>query len=231
MPQVDLWASRLFYTDGVGFTIAGLPLAVGLRSYGMLVFELLVTLAIVGVATPLLLDGRLSPIPPRWSVCFLLSVLIGPGLLVNGLLKEWSGRVRPRDILEFGGNGAFTPVWNFSGHCRSNCSFVSGEGSMAAILLMVILLVPAASRGVALAITLPFTLLVAGARIAFGGHFLSDTLLSGCLTLMVVAVVEEVLSIRRFGLTNERIAERLGRAGAAARALVRRLADQGGSNR
>lgn len=230
-PALDLGVSHLFYNEGAGFAVASLPFAAGLRAYGMLVFELMIGLALIGLATPLLLRGRLSPIPPRWSLGFLVSIALGPGLLVNGILKEWSGRVRPRDILEFGGSGSFTPVWDFSGSCSSNCSFVSGEGSMAAMLLMIVLLVPAAYRCVTLAVMLPFALLVAGARIAFGGHFLSDTLLSWCLTLMVVALVEEVLSIRRLGLTNAAIAERLGRAGVAVGDFVRRLTGQGGSSR
>lgn len=230
-PDLDLAASRLFYTQGLGFAVAGMPLAAGLRSYGMLVFEVMLGLALLGLMAPLLLGGRRSPIPPRWSLGFLLSALLGPGLLVNGILKEWSGRVRPRDVIDFGGGEVFTRVWDFSGSCLSNCSFVSGEGSTAALLLMAVLLVPAAARGMALAVTLPFALAVAGARIAFGGHFLSDTLLSWCLTLMVIAVVEEVLSIRRFGLTDERIAARLGSAGGSVGRLVRRLTGQGGSRR
>lgn len=231
MPGLDIRVSQLFYSDGVGFAAASLPVAAGLRAYGMLVFELMMALALIGLLTPLLFRGRVAPIPPRWSLGFLVSVALGPGLLVNGILKEWSGRVRPRDILEFGGSGSFTPVWDFSGSCSSNCSFVSGEGSMAAMLLMIVLLVPAAYRSVTLAVMLPFALLVAGARIAFGGHFLSDTLLSWCLTLMVVSVVEELLSISRFGLTNEAIAARLGWAGSAIGALARRLVGQGGSSR
>lgn len=231
MPGLDIRVSQLFYSDGVGFAAASLPVAAGLRAYGMLVFEVMMALALIGLLTPLLLKGKVSPIPPRWSLGFLVSVALGPGLLVNGILKEWSGRVRPRDILEFGGSGSFTPVWDFSGSCSSNCSFVSGEGSMAAMLLMIVLLVPAAYRRVTLAVMLPFALLVAGARIAFGGHFLSDTLLSWCLTLMIVALVEELLSIRRLGLTNETIAVRLGRAGSAIGALAIRLIGQGGSSR
>lgn len=222
-PDIDLAASRLFYTPGVGFAVAGLPFAAGLRAYGMLVFEVMLGLSIFGLLTPFLLGGRRSPIPPRWALGFLASAALGPGLLVNGILKEWSGRVRPRDIVDFGGSEAFTRVWDFSGSCVSNCSFVSGEGSTAALLLMIVLLVPAAWRGAALAVMLPFALAVAGARIAFGGHFLSDTLLAWCLTLMVIAVVEEVLSLGRFKLTDERIAAWLGSAGRAVAGFFRRL--------
>jgi len=230
-PDLDIAVSRLFFTPGEGFVVSGWSFAVGLRAYGMLVFEVLLALAALGLLTPFLLGGRRSPIPPRWAAGFLLSVAFGPGLLVNGILKEWSGRVRPRDILEFGGSEVFTPVWDFSGSCLSNCSFVSGEGSMAAMFLMVVLLVPAAWRGVTLAVVLPFALAVAGARIGFGGHFLSDTALSWCLTLMVIALVEEVLSLRSLALTDERLAERLGAAGRAGARLIRRLARQRGSTR
>ena len=40
----------------------------------------------------------------RICLFLILVMLLGPGLLVNGVLKEYWGRPRPRNIIPFGGN-------------------------------------------------------------------------------------------------------------------------------
>ena len=57
-----------------------------------------------------------------------VSLLLAPGLLVNVVLKEVSARPRPNQVENFGGSAEFRPWFRFDGACRSNCSFVSGEG-------------------------------------------------------------------------------------------------------
>lgn len=118
----------------------------------------------------------------------LITYGVGVGLIVNAVLKETFGRARPRDTFGLGGDHPLSAAWEFSGACVSNCSFTSGEAAGAMAMMSVLYLIPAQSRMTyravqallgALAIALSFN------RILFGGHYLSDVVLS----VMIVAAV------------------------------------------
>lgn len=115
-----------------------------------------------------------------------LSLALGPGLLVNTVLKDHSHRPRPAQVDRFGGPDAFRPFYRFDGACLRNCSFVSGEGSTAFWTIAPALLVPLAYRAPAVAAALLFGTLTGLLRMAFGGHFLSDTVFGALLTWLVV---------------------------------------------
>ena len=72
--------------------------------------------------------------------------------------------------------------------CRSNCSFVSGEASSAAwMVAAVIVLTPVRWRPWAAPTALIYAFALSMNRLAFGGHFLSDILLSWALMGLVLA--------------------------------------------
>jgi lipid A 4'-phosphatase len=107
----------------------------------------------------------------------LLSALIGPYLVVNVILKEWSGRPRPVETDLFGGNFHFVPAGSFAGACDGNCSFISGEAAGAGIIICIVPFLPPVWRcriGPPLVIASIATALL---RVAFGGHYLSDAVL------------------------------------------------------
>jgi lipid A 4'-phosphatase len=122
--------------------------------------------------------------------------ILGPGVLVNLVLKSVSGRARPADVTLFGGDANFTPAWLFSDQCVSNCSFVSGEGSGAAALVIsgVLVLLELRSRLGDFWLRIGTTALVllgvmaAAQRVATGRHFLSDTVFA-ILLIFGLAVV------------------------------------------
>ncbi|MFI4988102.1 MAG: hypothetical protein ACHQF3_11740, partial [Alphaproteobacteria bacterium] len=127
---IDKGAAALFYVPGAGFPAWHDPLIASLRlstrgaAIGVGVFLLfaLVWRVILGRA----LWGL-----ERAAVVYLLAVfLLGPALLVNGVLKEDWGRARPAQIREFGGDKLYTPPLSIADQCRHNCSFVSGEASL-----------------------------------------------------------------------------------------------------
>ncbi len=141
---------------------------------------------------------RRAHMPVPWSptgrgVLFLgLSLLAGPGLLVNTVLKDHSHRPRPVQVTDFGGDLPFRPFYRFDGACARNCSFVSGEGSLAFWCAAPALLVPPGLRALALAGALAFGAATNVLRMAFGGHFLSDVLLAALFTWLVVAAAWRV---------------------------------------
>ena len=115
-----------------------------------------------------------------------LSLVLGPGLLVNTVLKDHSHRPRPAQVDQLGGTEAFRPFYRFDGACLRNCSFVSGEGSTAFWTVAPALLVPLAYRVPAIAAALVFATMSGLLRMAFGGHFLSDTVFGALFTWLVI---------------------------------------------
>ena len=77
-----------------------------------------------------------------------------------------------------------------------NCSFVAGEASSAIWLTAIAFVVPRRYRWPVLIVTGLFALALSVNRIAFGGHFLSDVMLSWGLTALVIAIFYRVFFIR-----------------------------------
>jgi len=183
-PQIDLGVSALFHDPASGRFVSEGPLLNVLRKgvppllYGVVLFLVLQWLGgrLTGVGSPRALNGR--------RVVFVLtSLALGPGLIVNGVFKEWWGRARPSDILAFGGEARFTPPWLMTDQCASNCSFVSGHAAMGFWTVALALLVPPPWRGPAIVGALVFGAVVSGARIVVGGHFLSDVVFAGLIVV------------------------------------------------
>jgi len=130
----------------------------------------------------------------RLKAAILLTFLLGPGLLVNGILKAHWGRPRPASTQLFGGDLPFVPAGQWSDACSGNCSFVSGEASGVAVLVFLAALAPAPwRRGTALALG-GLALAGAGLRVAFGAHWLSDAVLGAASTFVVFAWVSVALA-------------------------------------
>jgi lipid A 4'-phosphatase len=186
-PGVDIAVSRLFYRPEAGFVLADSVVLKALRKSSTFVLALLL-ISVIGRLVWRALRRRSLGAVARRAVFVLASLAIGPGLVVNLLLKGMWGRARPIQIDQFGGEAHFTPVWVVSDACQSNCSFVSGEGSSAAWMVgAVLVLTPAKWRPVVLPAAVVYGVALSMNRLAFGGHFLSDVLLSWCLTALVMA--------------------------------------------
>jgi len=71
----------------------------------------------------------------RRVIFSLLTLALGPGLLVNSLLKSHWGRARPIEVSAFGGARSFSPAYIIAQQCSRNCSFVSGDAAMGYYLI------------------------------------------------------------------------------------------------
>jgi len=115
-----------------------------------------------------------------------LALALGPGLVVNLILKENWGRPRPSTIREFGGPDTYVPPLVISDQCDKNCSFSSGHGALGFWPVALALLAPPAWRPFAVAAALVFGIMVGFVRIAQGGHFLSDVVFSAIITIGII---------------------------------------------
>jgi membrane-associated PAP2 superfamily phosphatase len=217
-PAIDPWFSGLFYEPGAGFPMSHLGAFTGLRALGDWLVKATVVVLIAALVLKLARPARPSPVAPN-DILFLLSTLaIGPGLVVNLLFKENWGRPRPSTIELFGGDAPFVPIWRMSDHCLSNCSFVSGEASAAVWLVAVSIVFPPRWRSHAFRVLLVLAVLLSLNRIAFGRHFLSDTLIAWGLTLLIMAVMHRlIVESPPAWLDNQRLEAGLTRLGSRLR--------------
>jgi membrane-associated PAP2 superfamily phosphatase len=149
-------------------------------------------LLLVGVFV-VLVGTYLGRVPLAWRkpcLVVVLTIIIGPGLLVNGILKNGWGRPRPADITAFGGTVQYRDAWppciscpgkSFTcGHCAMGFSM-----SSAAVLLLHNPLAAWSVVGMGMA----YGLLLGFGRLAQGGHFLTDVMWSFVFVYMVMALV------------------------------------------
>jgi membrane-associated phospholipid phosphatase len=129
---------------------------------------------------------KMPGISGRAATYLVTAYLLGPGLLVNGILKAYWGRPRPGAVTEFGGALPFVDWWNPGGACPSNCSFISGEAAAAAWLFGPAMLAPPRWRPLAMSIVAAFFVLTSFLRLAAGGHFLTDVLIGGLSSILVL---------------------------------------------
>jgi hypothetical protein len=124
-------------------------------------------------------------------VVIVLTTILGAGVLVNGILKPYCGRPRPREIVAFNGQ------WEFCSPCFNDApgkgqSFPCGHCTMAFIFVTLIYLrrkSAAVAYGGA-AFGLIYGILMGVARAAQGAHFVTDTLWS----LGVLVIVSLLLN-------------------------------------
>jgi membrane-associated PAP2 superfamily phosphatase len=157
-----------------------------MRQIGPLVIVAAVSPAVVTLAMKTFSPQRASPMSTRSALFLVLSLALGPGLLVNAVLKENWARPRPGMVVEFGGDHQFMPWWDPRGDCDSNCSFVSGETSSAVWMAAPALLAPLPWRYATLGAAGLYGIVFALVRLLAGGHFLSDVIFAAIFTGLVM---------------------------------------------
>jgi lipid A 4'-phosphatase len=176
-PQFDLSFSRNFYDEASQSFMW--------REHFVTQFIYQLTNVIAGtlvIGLPCLLAGSYvfrNKLLSKYKKVFIFmfcTCILGPGVVVNSVLKDHWERPRPVQSIEFGGSNAFEPPFSPQFACKECYSFVSGHASVGFAFFSLALLcrnrrwllVPAA-LGMVIGMT----------RIVQGGHFFSDVLFSG----------------------------------------------------
>ncbi|MEM7299909.1 MAG: phosphatase PAP2 family protein [Pseudomonadota bacterium] len=124
----------------------------------------------------------------------LLTVLLAPALLVNGVLKSYWGRPRPYLTEEFGGEFPYVSPGTITDLCQKNCSFVSGETSAAFWLLALVVFLPKSRQTAATSAVVAFGVSVSLLRMGFGRHYFSDVVMSALFTVTILVAVRALLT-------------------------------------
>ncbi|MCC7260013.1 MAG: phosphatase PAP2 family protein [Alphaproteobacteria bacterium] len=178
-PKLDLLVSRLFYTSAEGFFLKDLPIVQ--FGYNVVPIVLKITVAILLV---LLVKGEITKRPvcgvTRKAFAFLImSLVIGPGLVVNIGFKDYWGRARPLQVYDFGGGQRYSPPLIPSDQCETNCSFVSGHASGGFYFMSFALLARGKRKKDWMLYSIGLGSLFGLVRIVQGAHFLSDVVFCG----------------------------------------------------
>lgn len=196
-PELDLSISRYFY----GFVDAGhntfawriYPPLMMARDTGLWISALLIVPPLAALAIKLILPRRKLLVSGR-AILFLMATLaLGPGLVVNVVLKDHWGRPRPIDVTQFGGDQHFVAWWDPRGDCPSNCSFVSGDVSGAIWTVAPALLAPPQWRALCVGAALTLGAGMAVVRVMAGGHFVSDVVFAGVFTFLIIWIVHGLI--------------------------------------
>ncbi len=190
-PSIDLYISGLFYYGASQFALQSLDLT------SILFRDILLPLILIYILI-LPIVGRFTKIDKvffnyKFSIKEIVllwgSQIIGVLIFVNLILKNLWGRARPNDILQLGGKETFSPWYEITSVCGSNCSFVSGDASVGFSVIILYLITKK--------IIFLYTSIVVGfvlglIRIMAGGHFLSDVFFAGLFIVILNIILFEL---------------------------------------
>ncbi len=183
-PSIDLYISGLFYYGTQQFALQSFDLT------SILFRDILLPLILIYILI-LPIVGRFTKIEKiffnyKFSIKEIVllwsSQIIGVLIFVNLILKNLWGRARPNDILQLGGKETFSPWFEISNACQTNCSFVSGDASVGFSIIILYLIT---KKIIFLYVSIVAGLVLGLIRIMAGGHFLSDIFFAGFLIVIL----------------------------------------------
>ena len=186
-PEWDLQASGLFYQhDRFVLADSGWAKLISKANHDISIM----LGCLFAVALLITAMRRRALLGLRWPAYgFLLtSLIVGPGLVTNTLLKDHWGRARPAQVQEFGGTQRFTPAAIITDQCDRNCSFVCGDAAFVFWVVAFAYVAPPPRRRMIAIAALALGTADGALRMAQGGHFLSDVLFAAWVMMFTTAV-------------------------------------------
>ena len=190
-PSLDLYISGLFYYGASQFALQSFDIT------SIIFRDILLPLILIYMSIlPIL--GRFFKIDKiffnykfSFREIFLLwiSQIFSVLIFVNLILKNFWGRARPNDVKEFGGKETFSPWFEITNACETNCSFVSGDASVGFSIIILYLIT---KKIIFLYVSVVAGLILGLIRIMAGGHFLSDIFFAGFFIVILNIILFEL---------------------------------------
>lgn len=129
-----------------------------------------------------------------------LTLFLGSGVIVNGLLKEHVERPRPRQIEQFGGRYQYRPVYDPAIILKQNQdgqkSFPSGHVTMGFYFLSLMLVGKRYQNKILYYFGIGFTVIWGGSliicRMTQGAHFFTDTLAAALIMWYIALCIDKI---------------------------------------
>jgi membrane-associated PAP2 superfamily phosphatase len=198
----DLAMEALFYSPGAGWPQGNMEPWSFLYRYGNIP-----AFIISGLGAMAFLFSFFSAKfqPDRKAGLFVVVFLIlGPGLIVNTFFKDFWGRPRPADIVQFGGTETYRPFWQ-PGTPGQGRSFPSGHAAVGFFIMAPYFVLRRKAPGWArraLAAGVLYGMLMGLGRMIQGGHFLTDVIWAGCLVYLTGLFLYYLFRLDREGLPD-----------------------------
>lgn len=185
-PGLDLLVSARYFDLDLGFFRAKEPMVMALYRWtpilGRILFVVMLLHALLAPWLARALDAMGRPSAAHrcrgpWrhlSTVFVCAALLGPGIAIEGVLKNTVGRPRPVQTVPFGGPETYLAPFTLGDNPGSHRSFVSSHAATGFALMALGLTGSAAARRRWLLIGIFTGGAVGAGRIMQGGHFLSD---------------------------------------------------------
>lgn len=174
-PQIDIFVSSLFYSKESGFFTNN-------TWYEPILYNSIQPVVTLAIILPMLVwlyniaaKKDLYHVNRKVILYLLLIIAIGPGLIVNSIFKDHWGRARPAETTLFGGTKEFTPAFIISD--QGGYSFSCGHAA-GAFFLIALALLAQKRRMLWMSLAVGYGIAISYIRIAAGGHFFSDTVVS-----------------------------------------------------
>ncbi|PKN73777.1 MAG: hypothetical protein CVU50_00910 [Candidatus Cloacimonetes bacterium HGW-Cloacimonetes-3] len=197
LTNLDLTLQSRYYDPISGWAFNSSPLALFIYHYSNIPALILSLGALVGFV---LCYSKPRFLPHRKIFIFLvLAMVVGPGILVNSLLKDNWGRPRPRELVQYGGEHAYEALLTVDATSPGK-SFPCGHATMGFYffaLAFVLRKHRANLANLTLVAALVWGLIIGWIRMGQGGHFASDVLWAGTLVYLSSFLLFRALALHR----------------------------------
>ncbi|MCX7698875.1 MAG: phosphatase PAP2 family protein [Candidatus Goldbacteria bacterium] len=191
--NLDIVFSSFFYNKTSGWYLFNNKIIVLLYKYGTYP-AIIFSIFLIFVLT-LQKIFKSSEDLKKIAVVFLITLIFAPGIIINVLLKNYTGRPRPREIVEFNGKWEYKRVLQL-GKPGKGYSFPCGHCSMGFIFCSVYFVLRNKRKilaNVSLWTGIIYGIIMGIGRIAQGAHFLSDVIWAGGITIITSEIVYYLL--------------------------------------
>lgn len=184
-PEADIQITNYFYTPDLGFLYKKNIIVHLLYKSIPLITKVFAAACLLYMSYLYIKYKKFKLILNSSAFFLFFSAIIGPGFVVNTVLKDNFGRARPEQIIEFNGSKKFTEAFVITDQCKKNCSFSSGHAAMGFYFTAIAYTTSALYFTRIYLLGIIFGTLVGLSRIIMGGHFASDVVISGLIVLLL----------------------------------------------